>query len=128
MIPMLDHVAIQCADLEASGDFYDAVLTQVGARRMVDGEHIIGFGIESPTFWLGPQRTGEGFRETHLAFVAPDRAAVRAFHQAAVSMNVEVMHEPRIWPEYHPDYYATFVRDPDGNNVEAISHRPEPTS
>ena len=60
-----------------------------------------------------------------IAFVAPDRAAVRAFFDAAVATAAEILHEPRLWPEYHADYYGAFVRDPDGNNVEAVCHRPE---
>ncbi len=72
-----------------------------------------------------PQRTGEGFRETHFAFRAPDRAAVRAFFEAAVGTGAEVLHEPQVWPQYHPNYYGAFVRDPDGNNVEAVCHSPE---
>ena len=81
----------------------------------------IGFGIPpSASFWLGPLTTGEGFRESHVAFTAPDRAAVRAFFDAAVSVGAEVLHKPRVWPEYDVDYYGAFVRDPDGNNVEAV--------
>jgi catechol 2,3-dioxygenase-like lactoylglutathione lyase family enzyme len=78
-----------------------------------------------PDFWLGPRQTGDGFRESHIAFSAPDRAAVRAFCEAAQAAGAQVLHEPRVWPEYHPNYYGAFVRDPDGNNVEAVSHRPE---
>ena len=76
-------------------------------------------------FWIGQQVTGEGFRESHVAFNAPDRAAVRAFFDAAVEAKAEVLHEPRLWPEYHDTYYGAFVRDPDGNNVEAVCHRAE---
>ena len=64
-------------------------------------------------------------REVHVAFQAPDRARVRAFFDAAVAAGAEVLHEPRLWPEYHPSYYGAFVRDPDGNNVEAVCHSPE---
>jgi catechol 2,3-dioxygenase-like lactoylglutathione lyase family enzyme len=64
------------------------------------------------------------FRERHITFEAPDRAAVRAFFQAAVSVDAEVLYEPRVWPEYHPGYYGAFVRDPDGNNVEAVCRAP----
>jgi catechol 2,3-dioxygenase-like lactoylglutathione lyase family enzyme len=67
---------------------------------------------------------GHKFRESHIAFEAPNRAAVRAFFEAAVSTGGEVLHEPRVWPEY-PDYFGAFVRDPDGNNVEAVCHLPE---
>ena len=68
--------------------------------------------------------TGDGFRESHIAFSAPDRATVDAFVRAAVDAGAEVLHEPRVWPEYHPNYYGGFVRDPDGNNVEAVCHAP----
>jgi catechol 2,3-dioxygenase-like lactoylglutathione lyase family enzyme len=73
---------------------------------------------------LGPLSTGEPNREIHVAFQASDRAAVRAFFDAAVRSGAEVLHEPRVWPEYHPSYYGAFVRDPDGNNVEAVCHDP----
>ena len=59
------------------------------------------------------------------ALAAPDRAAVRAFFEAATGIGAEVLHEPRLWPEYHASYYGAFVRDPDGNNVEAVCHAPE---
>ncbi|UQS27985.1 VOC family protein [Amycolatopsis thermalba] len=61
-------------------------------------------------------------RELHVAFRAPGRDAVDAVHAAAVEAGVEVLHEPREWPEYHPGYYAVFLRDPDGHNVEAVHH------
>ena len=62
----------------------------------------------------------------NFGFEAADRATVRAFFDAAVAAGAEVLHEPRIWPEYHDNYYGAFVRDPDGNNVEAVCHTPEP--
>jgi catechol 2,3-dioxygenase-like lactoylglutathione lyase family enzyme len=123
---MLDHVSIQCADVPASAAFYDAVLGALGGGRVMDFGEVIGYGVgRQPVFWLGPQATGEGFRETHLAFSAPERAGVDAFFAAAVAIGAEVLHEPRERPEYHPGYYGGFVRDPDGNNVEAVSHAPE---
>jgi catechol 2,3-dioxygenase-like lactoylglutathione lyase family enzyme len=123
---MLDHVAIQCADVPASAAFYDTVLAPLGGKRILEFEDVIGFGVPPmPDFWLGPRRTGEGFRESHLAFSAADRAAVDAFFDAAIAMGAELLHEPRVWPEYHPSYYGAFVRDPDGNNVEAVCHAPE---
>jgi len=122
---MLDHVSIQCADLPASAAFYDAVLAPLGGQRVLDFGEAIGYGVPPmPDFWLGRQATGEGFRESHLAFTAPDRAAVRAFFEAATARGAEVLHEPRLWPEYHATYYGAFVRDPDGNNVEAVCHQP----
>jgi len=123
---LLDHLGIQCADLQRSASFYDAVLEPLGARRLMDFGVAIGYGLpDHPDFWLGVFDSGEGFRESHIAFRATDRATVRAFFEAAVKAGAEGLHEPRVWPEYHPSYYGAFVRDPDGNNVEAVSHTPE---
>ena len=123
---MLDHLSIQCADIAASRAFYDAVLAALGGARAMDFGEVVGYGIAGrPTFWVGPLTTGEPNREIHVAFAAADRASVRAFFDAAVALGAEVLHEPRVWPEYHPGYYGAFVRDPDGNNVEAVCHSPE---
>jgi catechol 2,3-dioxygenase-like lactoylglutathione lyase family enzyme len=123
---VLDHLSIQCADVGASAGFYDEVLAALGGQRVMDFGATIGYGPPSkPEFWIGSQVTGEGFRESHIAFAAPDRAAVRAFFDAAVACGAQVLHQPCLWPEYHPDYFAAFVRDPDGNNVEAVCHRGE---
>jgi catechol 2,3-dioxygenase-like lactoylglutathione lyase family enzyme len=123
---MLDHVSIQCADVAASAAFYDAVLAPLGGERVMDFGDVVGYGVQpQPTFWIGQQTTGDGFRESHIAFTAPDRTTVRAFFDAAVAAGAEILHVPRIWPEYHANYYGAFVRDPDGNNVEAVSHGPE---
>ncbi|HTT51133.1 MAG TPA: VOC family protein [Streptosporangiaceae bacterium] len=122
---MLDHVSIQCADPAASAAFYDAVLPTVGGGRVMDFGPVVGYGADGkPDFWIGPHSTGTGFRESHLAFQAPSRAAVRDFFAAAVGTGAEVLYEPRLWPEYHASYYGAFVRDPDGNNVEAVCHQP----
>ena len=123
---MIDHLSIQCADVVASAAFYDAVLAPIGGMRILEFGPIIGFGVPPmPDFWLGPRTTGEGFREAHIAFRAPDRAAVRAFFDAAVAAGAEVLHPPAVHAEYHASYYGAFVRDPDGNNVEAVCHTPE---
>jgi catechol 2,3-dioxygenase-like lactoylglutathione lyase family enzyme len=120
---MLDHLSIQCADVSSAGAFYDAVLAPVDGRRLMAFGQVIGYGVgQKPDFWLGPLTTGEPNREIHVAFTAPSRAAVRAFFDAAVGLGATVLHEPRVWPEYHPSYYGAFVRDPDGNNVEAVCH------
>ncbi len=122
---MLDHVGFQCADLAASAAFYEAVLAPLGGVRMMDYGVAIGFGVPpQPDFSFSRFDSGNGFRESHIAFSAPDRAAVHAFFDAAVAAGAEVLHEPRVWPEYHPDYYGAFVRDPDGHNVEAVCHAP----
>lgn len=122
---MIDHFGIQAADMAASARFYDAVLAPLGGKRIMDFGVAIGFGTDHPDFWIGVFNSGEGFRESHIAFVAADRAAVTAFFDAAVATGAEVLHEPRLWPEYHEHYFGAFVRDPDGNNVEAVCHAPE---
>jgi catechol 2,3-dioxygenase-like lactoylglutathione lyase family enzyme len=120
---VIDHISIQCADAAASAAFYDAALAALGGRRVMDFGDVIGFGVPPmPEFWIGPRATGEGFRESHIAFTAASREAVDQFFAAAVCAGAEPLHEPRLWPEYHPGYYGAFVRDPDGNNVEAVCH------
>jgi catechol 2,3-dioxygenase-like lactoylglutathione lyase family enzyme len=122
---VIDHVSIQARDVPASAAFYDAVLAPLGGGRHMDFGEVIGYGLSRPQFWLGPTETPGQAREVHLAFMARDRAAVKAFFDAAVALGAEVLHEPREWPEYHEGYFGAFVRDPDGNNVEAVCHAPE---
>ncbi len=122
---MIDHISLQCADAAASAAFYDAVLAPLGGTRVMDFGDVVGFGVAPmPEFWIGPRSTGEGFRESHIAFTAASRDAVDAFFAVAVAAGAAVLHEPRLWPEYHAAYYGAFVRDPDGNNVEAVCHSP----
>jgi len=123
---MLDHVSIQCQDVAASAAFYDAALAPLGAGRAMEFGEVVGYGVAGrPYFWLGPLTGDVPNREIHLAFQASDRAAVRGFFDASVGAGAKVLHDPRVWPEYHPAYYGAFVRDPDGNNVEAVCHTPE---
>ncbi len=124
---MLDHLSIQCADVAASAAFYDAVLAPLGGERVMDFGEVIGYGVPPmPDFWLGPQTTGEGFRESHIAFVAPDRAAVRAFADVAAAAGAEVLHRaPRVARVPPETTTGRSSRDPDGNNVEAVCHTPE---
>jgi catechol 2,3-dioxygenase-like lactoylglutathione lyase family enzyme len=120
---MIDHFGINCADLQKTAAFYDKVLATLGHRRLLDFEVAVGYGTDKPDFWLS---TFEGVgpnREVHVAFTAPDADGVRAFFQAAVDQGAEVLHEPRLWPEYHEHYFGAFVRDPEGNNLEAVCHR-----
>ncbi len=124
---MLDHLGVQVADVEASLGFYLGVFAPIGMREMMRFPHgdsiVVGLsGPEGiPSFWLSPAASSEA-RELHVAFRAPDRAAVDAVHDAAVAVGAEVLHAPREWPEYHPGYYGVFLRDLDGHNVEAVHH------
>ncbi|RYP86298.1 VOC family protein [Nocardioides guangzhouensis] len=125
---MIDHFGINCSDLPRSAAFYDRVLGVLGHERLMDFEVAIGYGTDKPEFWLS---TFEGMgpnREVHVAFTAPSAEAVREFHAAAVELGAETLHAPRLWPEYHPGYFGAFVRDPDGNNLEAVCHTAEPAA
>ena len=93
---MLDHLGVQCADMTASAAFYDTVLAPLGATRIMDFGEAIGFGIPpKPDFWISASPE-QGFRESHIAFTANDRATVRAFFDAAVAIGAEVLHEPSV--------------------------------
>jgi len=124
---MLDHLALQCADADASATFYTRVFAACGVRELMrfesPGGAVVGLcGPDSfPRLWLG-SAVDTGVRPVHLALTAPSREAVDAVFTEATAVGTEILHEPRIWPEYHPGYYAVFVRDPDGNNVEAVHH------
>lgn len=123
---MLDHFGVPVADVERSLAFYLRAFAPIGmseAMRIPVGDSfVIGLssGSGQPDFWLSPST--ESVPELHIAFAAPDAATVDAVHTAAVDAGVEVLHAPRLWPEYHPGYYGVFLRDPDGHNVEAVHH------
>jgi catechol 2,3-dioxygenase-like lactoylglutathione lyase family enzyme len=124
---MLDHLALQCADVDAAADFYTRVFAPCGVRELMrfdsPGGPVVGLcGPDSfPRLWLGPL-VDSGNRPVHLAIAAPSRQAVDDVYAAAQSTGTEILHQPRIWPEYHEGYYGVFFRDPDGNNVETVHH------
>jgi catechol 2,3-dioxygenase-like lactoylglutathione lyase family enzyme len=123
---MIDHLGVQVASVEASLAWYLRVFAALGFREAVrfpaGASFVVGLSAgQAPNFWLVPSGGAET-RELHIGFVAPDRAAVDAVHEAAVAGGDDVLHAPREWPEYHPGYYGVFLRDPDGHNVEAVHH------
>ena len=131
---MIDHIGLTVADLDKARAFYLAALQPLGIAVVMEvteemtgghGAHL-GFGRDGkPDFWIADASAGEASgpnREVHFAFQAADTDAVTAFHDAAVELGAESLHAPRLWPEYHPGYFGAFVRDPDGNNVEAVFH------
>ena len=120
---MIDHLGINVTDMARASAFYDRVLGVLGHRRLIEHEVAIGYGTEEPDFWIGTFDGVGPNREVHVAFRAADADAVRAWFAEAVAAGAEVLHEPRLWPEYHPGYFGAFVRDPDGNNVEAVCHK-----
>ena len=119
---MIDHLGINCADLDAAKHFYDTVLGTLGYQRVMDFDEAVGYGKDAPDFWLSKYDDMPPNREVHIAFQAADTDAVRAFHEAALSLGAESLHAPRLWPEYHERYFGAFVRDLDGNNIEAVCH------
>jgi len=120
---MLDHLALQCADVGAAADFYTRVFAPCGVRELMRFGDVVGLcGPDNyPKLWLGTA-VDSGVRPVHLAISAPSREAVDEVFALAGAEGAEILHEPRIWPEYHPGYYGVFFRDPDGNNVEAVHH------
>ena len=119
---MIDHFGMNCSDFGKSKEFYDKVLGVLGYSRQMDGGVAIGYGSDAkPAFWIADADLGPN-REIHVAFQAADTDAVKAFYDAALELGAESLHEPRLWLEYHSGYFGAFVRDPDGNNVEAVFH------
>lgn len=123
---VIDHFGINCSNWDESKTFYDKVLGVLGYTRQMDMEVAIGYGSDGhPAFWIADAAAGQVAgpnRETHIAFAAKDAESVQAFYRTALALGAEPLHEPRLWPEYHANYYGAFVRDPEGNNVEAVFH------
>jgi catechol 2,3-dioxygenase-like lactoylglutathione lyase family enzyme len=124
MKPRLDHIGLDVSDHEASKAFYERALAPLGMRLMMEpAPRVGGFGDDFPLFWIGQRERGPD-SGTHVAFTVEDRATVDAFHEAALAAGGRDNGGPGIREIYHPDYYGAFVLDPDGNNIEAVSHSP----
>jgi catechol 2,3-dioxygenase-like lactoylglutathione lyase family enzyme len=119
---MIDHVTLRVRDLEAAKDFYRAALAPLGYALQMEFPDGAGFAVGGkPDFWLFQDPEA---RPQHLAFVAPDRAEVDAFYAAALAAGGRDNGPAGLRTEYHPNYYAAFVLDGTGHNVEAVTHRP----
>lgn len=127
---MLDHIGVSVSDIVRSKHFYSAALAplsitavmEVAAEQTGKDAHV-GFGISGkPFFWIGTGTKRSG--SVHVAFAATSRAQVDAFYKAALAAGGRDNGPPGIRAHYHPNYYGAFVLDPDGNNVEAVSHIP----
>jgi catechol 2,3-dioxygenase-like lactoylglutathione lyase family enzyme len=120
---MIDHVSIPVRDLAAGSVFYERVLAPLGYTKLVERLATVGFGKKYPEFWLNhrfglqaaPTDTG-----THICLRAPSQDAVRAFHSAALSQGGECAGEPGPRQAAMTTYYGAFIRDPDGNKIEAV--------
>jgi catechol 2,3-dioxygenase-like lactoylglutathione lyase family enzyme len=115
----LDHMAFDVSDLTASRHFYALALRPWGAREVAAGD-AFGYGPDGcEDLWIAK---GEPGLPLHIALAAPNRAIVDAFHACAVTAGGSDNGPPGLRPQYHPEYYAAYVLDPDGNNIEAVHH------
>jgi catechol 2,3-dioxygenase-like lactoylglutathione lyase family enzyme len=128
---MIDHVGFPVSDYARLKAFYAHALAplgytlimEVGPQQTESGSPAAGFGINGkPDFWIGGEGGLNGV--LHIAIVAKDRAAVDAFHRAALAAGGKDNGAPGLRPHYHANYYGAFVLDPDGHNVEAVCHAP----
>jgi catechol 2,3-dioxygenase-like lactoylglutathione lyase family enzyme len=120
---MIDHTGIGVADVGRSANFYDAALGALGMRRVAQmpenlGTDGIGYGLDHPVFWI--DRFHPHSVKQHTAFAAKSRTEVDAFYAAALKAGGIDNGGPGLRKQYAPGYYAAFVLDPDGNNIEAV--------
>lgn len=126
---MLDHIGIPVSDYAKAKAFYERVLASLGVHLIMEvtpeetGDGwACGFGSQdNPFFWIGSDTVAG---HTHVAFAATDRARVDAFHKAALAAGASDHGAPGVRPHYHENYYAAYVRDLDGHNIEAVCHAP----
>jgi catechol 2,3-dioxygenase-like lactoylglutathione lyase family enzyme len=121
---MIDHISVAVRDLDASARFYQAVLGAIGYNKLVVRARTIGFGKSYPEFWLNlraslaPVDADSG---THAALRVRTSELVDAFHAAALAAGGSCDGAPGLRPQHGEGYYAAFIRDPDGNRVEAVT-------
>jgi len=121
---MIDHTGVNVEDFEASREFYAAALAPLGYELLLEVHGAVaGFGEAGhPDFWIGQGEANTP--RVHVAFRADTRQKVEAFYEAALGTGGRENGAPGLRPHYHPDYYAAFVLDLDGHNVEAVCHTP----
>jgi catechol 2,3-dioxygenase-like lactoylglutathione lyase family enzyme len=121
---MIDHVSIAVRDLEACGRFYEIALAAIGYTKLIVRPTTIGFGKKYPDFWLNERRNMapvDPDSGTHVCLRASSVEEVQAFHAAAIAGGGASDGAPGLRPEYTAGYYAAFVRDPEGNKIEAVT-------
>jgi catechol 2,3-dioxygenase-like lactoylglutathione lyase family enzyme len=115
---MYDHIGLKAKNVPASTRFYKAALAPLGFVLASGDDTSAGFGPkDAPAFWLGQGKPAES---VHIAFAAKDHASVDGFHKAGLKAGGRDNGAPGPRPDYGPKYYAAFLIDPDGNNVEAV--------
>jgi catechol 2,3-dioxygenase-like lactoylglutathione lyase family enzyme len=118
---MIDHITLKVRDFDRALDFYKVALAPLGYQVLMEFPGTAGLGVDGkPDFWIA---RADHVVPTHVAFGA-DRDEVDHFHKAALAAGGTDNGAPGLRPDYHPSYYAAFVLDPDGNNVEAVCHAP----
>jgi catechol 2,3-dioxygenase-like lactoylglutathione lyase family enzyme len=128
---MIDHVSVAVRDLRAAEPFYTALLAPLGLTKLREWPNAaVGFGKKNPELWINRRAEMTQVAHdsgVHICLRAPDTAAVDAFHAAALKAGGKSDGAPGLRPEYHAHYYAAFVRDPDGNRIEAVTFLREPS-
>ena len=120
---MYDHIGLKVKDLEASVRFYDGALAALGYELCSRDEAGASFGpANAPALWLSVAKGSTG-PSVHVAFRAADHAAVDRFHRGGLKAGGREHGKPGLRTDYSPKYYAAFLLDPDGNNVEAVCTR-----
>jgi len=121
---MIHHLTLVVTDLGKAKAFYAAALAPLGYEVLAESEGGLGLGADNhPDLWL--KQDPANVHPMHLAFAAPSRKAVTAFHAAALAAGARDNGGPGLRPDYDPTYYAAFVLDGDGHNIEAVILRPE---
>jgi catechol 2,3-dioxygenase-like lactoylglutathione lyase family enzyme len=122
---MIDHVSVAVRDLAKAEAFYTALLAPLGMTKLREWPGAaIGFGKKYPEFWINRRHAMDRVADdsgVHICLRAPDTEAVEAFHAAAVTSGGASDGAPGLRRQYHDDYYAAFIRDPDGNRIEAVT-------
>jgi catechol 2,3-dioxygenase-like lactoylglutathione lyase family enzyme len=117
---LLDHIGLKVGDFKKSKLFYEQVLAPLGYSAVMGFRDIVGFGVDGkPGFWISGGPTSGPL---HIAFAASSQAEVDAFHKAGLAAGGTCNGAAGIREEYHAGYYAAFILDPDGNNIEAVCH------
>jgi catechol 2,3-dioxygenase-like lactoylglutathione lyase family enzyme len=126
---MIDHTSIAVRDLKKGDAFYTALLAPLGMAKLREWpDAAIGFGKKYPEFWINRRAAMDRVADdsgVHICLRAPSAEAVDAFHAAALKAGGTSDGAPGVRPEYHQTYYAAFIRDPDGNRIEAVTFLPE---
>jgi catechol 2,3-dioxygenase-like lactoylglutathione lyase family enzyme len=122
---MIDHISLAVRDLKSSEAFYNALLKTIGMTKLREWpDAAIGFGKKYPEFWINSRPAMDKVADdsgVHICLRAPDTASVDAFYAAALAAGGTSDGAPGLRSKYHTNYYAAFIRDPDGNRVEAVT-------